>query len=500
MSSATQASEELPKTEYVKKTDDSIIGHPKGLMTLFFTEMWERFSYYGMRAILLLYMVTAVEKGGLGFATVQAATIYGLYTSSVYLMSIPGGWVADNILGARMAVLFGGIVIALGHFSMALADINFFYAGLILIVLGTGLLKPNISTMVGALYPEGDPRRDGGFSIFYMGINLGAFVAPLVCGFLAQDTRFQNFLRANNFNPLNAWHWGFGAAGVGMTLGLIIYLSFQKNLIKVSKKPDASTPELLKRTAMILAGVSVIGVLLVNNLWMIIAGGIIAGAGWFLFSLKGEERNRFIVILILFVFAAFFWAAFEQAGSSLTLFADKLTRNNILGWEFPSSWFQSVNSVFIIILAPLFSLLWVALGSKQPSSPAKFSLGLLFAGLGFVVVAFASTLTGGGPVSPMWLVSVYFIHTVGELCLSPVGLSTITKLAPPRLVGQMMGVWFLAAAVGNYIAGTLAGHFDEKAEGAVFNLFSSVAIATIASALVLAAITPYARKLIGKAA
>ncbi len=499
MSSVSQASDELAKIEYVKKTDDSIIGHPKGLMTLFFTEMWERFSYYGMRAILLLYMVTVAEKGGLGFTTAKAATIYGLYTSSVYLMSIPGGWIADNILGARFAVLFGGIVIALGHFSMAFANINFFYGGLILIVLGTGLLKPNISTMVGALYPEGDPRRDGGFSIFYMGINLGAFLSPLVCGFLAQDDRFQQFLRANNFNPLNTWHWGFGAAGVGMTLGLIIYLSFQRNLIPVSKKPDIPTSELLKRAAMAIVGVSAIGFLLINNLWVVIAGGIIAGAGWFLFSLKGDERNRFIVIMILFVFAAFFWAAFEQAGSSLTLFADKLTRNSIFGWEFPSSWFQSVNSIFIILLAPLFSLLWVALGTKQPSSPAKFAFGLLFAGLGFVVVAFAATLTGGGLVSPMWLVSVYFIHTIGELCLSPVGLSTITKLAPARLVGQMMGVWFLATSVGNYIAGTLAGNFDEKAEGAVFNLFASVAVATILSAGILLALTPYARKLIGKA-
>ena len=498
MNSAT--SDNQPKMEYPKTDSAGLFGHPKGLMTLFFTEMWERFSYYGMRAILLLYMVAPVANGGLGLDKPSATLIYGLYTSAVYLMSIPGGWIADGILGSRLAVLIGGIIIASGHYSMIFPSSTSFYAGLILIVLGTGLLKPNISSIVGSLYAEGDPRRDAGFSIFYMGINLGAFVAPLACGFLAQDEKFKSFLKANNFLPEGSWHWGFGAAGVGMTFGLIQYLIFQKSLRRVGNRPDVPMGELVKRVVIAVAAITTLGLLLIYNLWSIIAVGIIAGAIWLFFSLKTEERNRFIVIGILFVFAALFWAAFEQAGSSLTLFADKMTRNSVFGWNFPSSWFQSVNSLFIIILAPVFSWLWVTLGTRQPSSPAKFSFGLLFAGLGFVVVAFASTLYSGNTlVDPFWLVSVYFLHTVGELCLSPVGLSTMTKLAPVRLVGLIMGIWFLAASVGNYAAGTIAGHFDETAEGAVFKLFASVAAVTIISAGILALITPYARKLIGKA-
>lgn len=525
--------EDQPKIDYTKTDASGLFGHPKGLMTLFFTEMWERFSYYGMRAILLLYMVTPIAAGGLGLQKPTAALIYGLYTSSVYLMSIPGGFMADSVLGSRLAVLIGGIVIACGHYSMVIPSNITFFAGLTMIVFGTGLLKPNISGIVGSLYAEGDPRRDGGFSIFYMGINLGAFIAPLVCGFLAQSDSFKDFLKTNGLDPQACWHWGFGAAGVGMTLGLLQYLLFQKNLKRVGNRPQISTGDMLARTSKVgaaIVGVGIIGVItgaVIKQLWPTLTGGkhiemtelvgvtvgtliligTIIGAVAFLRTLKGEEKNRFVVIIILFAAAALFWAVFEQAGSSLTLFADKLTRNSIFGFTFPSSWFQSVNSIFIIALAPIFSILWVKLGKSQPSSPAKFSLGLLCAGLGFIVVAFAATLvtgnssslTAGDKVSPMWLVSVYFIHTVGELCLSPVGLSTFTKLAPARLVGLMLGVWFLAASVGNFVAGLVAGNFDETAEGAVFKLFAGVAVVAIVGAGILLAITPYARKLIGKA-
>ncbi|MEP7274367.1 MAG: peptide MFS transporter [Acidobacteriota bacterium] len=424
-------------------------GHPHGLTTLFFTELWERFSYYGMRAILVLYMVAPVAQGGLGFETPKATGIYGLYTGSVYLMSLPGGWIADRFLGARMAVLIGGIIIALGHFTMAVPALGTFYAGLVFIVLGTGLLKPNVSAMVGGLYGAQDPRRDSGFSVFYMGINLGAFTAPLICGYLGQRVD---------------WHLGFAAAGIGMTLGIVQYLVHRKRLQHVGLRParaEAGQPRVKPA------------------------------------PLTPEEIKRLIVIGILFVFATIFWMAFEQAGSSLNLFALTLTRNSIFGIEFPSSWFQSVNALFIISLAPVFSWLWIRLKDRQPSSPAKFAYGLLFAGIGFLVVAYAASLTGAGRVSPVWLLLVYLCHTIGELCLSPVGLSTTTKLAPKRLVGLMMGVFFMSISLGNYSGGWVAGFFQSDSEGALVSLFLKVALTTIGSAAILALMVPYIKKLMG---
>ncbi len=425
-------------------------GHPSGLTTLFFTELWERFSYYGMRAILVLYMVAPVAQGGLGFDTPKATGIYGLYTGSVYLMSLPGGWIADRFLGARLAVLFGGIVIALGHFTMAVPTLGTFYGGLIFIVIGTGLLKPNVSAMVGGLYGADDPRRDSGFSVFYMGINLGAFTAPLVCGYLGQRVD---------------WHLGFAAAGVGMTLGLVQYRVHRHRLQHVGVRPARSE-----------------------------AGQPAVKAP----PLTQSEIKRLVVIGILFVFSTIFWMAFEQAGSSLNLFADKLTRNSVFGIEFPSSWFQSVNALFIIALAPVFWWLWIWLKDRQPSSPAKFAYGLLFAGIGFLVVAYAASLTGAGRVSPVWLLVVFLCHTIGELCLSPVGLSTVTKLAPARLVGLMMGVFFLSLSLGNYSGGWVAGFFQSDSEGALVSLFLKVALTAIGSGTLLALMVPYIRKLMGK--
>ncbi|HST20679.1 MAG TPA: peptide MFS transporter [Blastocatellia bacterium] len=537
-------------------------GHPAGLTTLFFTEMWERFSYYGMRAILILFMVAPISDGGLGFDTAKAAVIYGTYTASVYLLSLPGGWVADNLLGARLTVLLGGITIALGHFSMAFASMPAFYSGLVLIVLGTGMLKPNISTMVGSLYSEDDPRRDAGFSIFYMGINLGAFIAPFVCGTLAQSQWFKDFLGRMGFHPEGSWHWGFAAAGIGMTLGVIQYLAARKRLEHVGKRPKerkadivrkesqanpsqpASQPELesaatpsasasssagvLKALTYLFRALAVIfGIVAVIVLiqWAVGSAPLLDPAyilslvlGAFVMVLlsstanyfqevmaKGEtkraaeEGKRMAVIGILFIFSALFWMAFEQAGSSLNLFADKLTRTSIFGFSFPSSWFQSVNSIFIIALAPVFSWIWLSMKNRQPSSPAKFAYGLLFVGLGFLVIAYASSLTGGGQqVSPMWLILVYLFHTIGELCLSPVGLSMVTKLAPARLLGMMMGVWFLSISLGNYVAGAVAGNFDPNTEGALVRLFGKVALTTIIAAVILAALTPKIRKLMGR--
>lgn len=436
---------------------------PRGLYVLFGTEMWERLSYYGMRAILVLYMVALPAAGGLGFDTKHAAQIYGLYTASVYMAAILGGFIADRWLGSRRAVLVGGIIIAMGHFSMAMLPIETFYAGLILIVVGTGLLKPNISAMVGCLYKENDVRRDAGFSIFYMGINLGAFLAPLVCGTLAQAPYFKDWLARNGFDPLHSWHWGFAAAGVGMVLGLIQYVLQSKPLAHVGNPPTRRKLEH-------------------------------QGAATHK-SLTGEEIKRLLAIAVLFIFSATFFMAFEQAGSSMNLFAEKLTRNEIFGISFPSSWLQSVNSIFIIMLAPVFAAVWPSLGRREPSSPAKFAYGLLFAGLGFLVLTYAASLTSLGPVSASWLVLVYLLHTIGELCLGPVGLSTVTKLAPARLVGSMMGVWFVSISVGSYMAGWVAGFFDAGSQDALVTMFAAVSAVTIGAAAVLALISPFIRRL-----
>ncbi len=492
-------------------TERGFFGHPGGLSTLFFTEMWERFSYYGMRAILTLYMTKTIAEGGLGFDERYASLIYATYVSSVWYLPLVGGWLADRVFGARRAVLIGGIVIACGHYSMAINSHFTFFAGLILIACGTGLLKPNISAMVGQLYSESDKRRDAGFSIFYMGINLGAFLSPIVVGFLAQAPWFRNFISSMGFNPNSAWHWGFGAAGVGMTLGLIQYLLGGKRLAEVGNKPDVSSLKAksadtgLDYVTLILAIVggaagTALGVLfgdagVVSALFPCVVGFF---AGYLLGTtrlLNGEELRRVLVIFILFVFSILFWMTYEQAGSSLTLFADRLTRTTLLGWEYPSSWFQSVPAIFVIILAPIFGAIWQGLGDRQPSSPGKFTVGLFFAGIAFVVIAFASTLTGNGRVSPMWLVGVYFLQTIGELCLSPVGLSTVTKMAPARMVGLMMGVWFLSISIGSYIAGLATRLFEGNDPTVLTRAFAIFAGITLLAAIVLAVLTPFIKKM-----
>lgn len=425
-------------------------GHPRGLTTLFFTEIWERFSYYGARAILILYMVAPVAAGGLGFDTVRATTLYGAYTASVYLTALPGGWVADRFTGARRAVLLGGILISAGNFLLASGSLSLLYAGMILIAFGTGLLKPNVSSMVGSLYSEDDPRRDGGFSIFYMGINIGAFISPLICGYLAEKID---------------WRLGFAAAGSGMIVGLVQYLANRQRLAHVGGKPAkaAPTPQTVRHRS----------------------------------AFTAQEWKRLGAIAIFFVFSSIFWMAFEQAGSSLNLFAKEKTDNRVLGYSYPASWYQSVNSLFIISLAPLFSWLWVRMGRRQPSSPAKFSAGLFAVGFGFVVLVAASSLVGDGKVSPAWLIGVYLFHTIGELLLSPVGLSTVTKLAPERIAGLMMGVWFLSLSLGNLMGGWVAGFFDASAEGALVRLFGAVAITTISAGAVIALLSPWVRRLMG---
>ena len=441
-------------------------GHPKGLGPLFFTELWERFSYYGMRAILILYMVAPASAGGLAFDTKHAASIYGTYTMSVYLTALPGGWIADRFLGAGLAVLVGGIIIACGHFSMVFHSMTSFYMGMVLIAIGTGFLKPNISAMVGNLYGPDDPRRDSGFSIFYMGINIGAILAPLVCGYMAQGESFKRFVASMGFDVTTSWHWGFGAAGVGMCLGLVIFLLNRKRLSKVSrrKRTDEMT---VQETAASKA------------------------------PLTSADWKRIGAIFIFFLFTILFWAAYEQKGSSLSLFAKDLVRTEIFGMRFPSSWLQSCTPIFVVMLAPIFSMLWVRLGKRQPSSPVKFTLGLVFIGLAYLLLVPAAAMTAYGKISPLWLVGLYFLEVVGEMCLSPVGLSTVTKLAPVKLVGIMMGVWFLAASFGSKLAGYLAGFFVANNSGVLVKLYGGIAIGLLISAGILALLTPKVKKLMG---
>ncbi|HEX4796550.1 MAG TPA: peptide MFS transporter [Humisphaera sp.] len=517
-------------------------GQPRGLTTLFFTEMWERFSFYGMKAILVLYTAAAISVGGLGFDNAHAGRIVGLYTSSVYLTPLIGGWIADRLLGMRLAVLIGGIVIACGHFSMACHSITNFYAGLVLIALGTGLLKPNISSMVGQLYPQGDPRRDAGFSIFYMGINLGALIAPLVCGFLAQAPAFKNFLSRHGMNPNNSWHWGFAAAGVGMIFGLVQYVMSGGRLKEVGARPKKARPARVVETtdsrnsspngqlnstspntrpeedagdalsftlAAVGAAIGVAVCFICGNRihsWLDIVPFLLPAVLGIAFGyligvsrhLSRQEMGRVGAIFILFVFSTIFWMSFEQAGTSLNLFADRLTRTTMFGYSFPSSWFQAVQPAFVILLAPVFAWIWITLGKRDLSSPAKFAIALVFAGLAFALVTYASALTRGGTflVSPWWLVGVYLLQTYGELCLSPVGLSTITKLSPGRLVGLMMGVWFLSTSLGDRIAGMVLTFFDEKDPRALVTMFGSVTIISFVAASILFLLVPLIKKMI----
>src|SRR6266581_2663990 len=492
--------------------DRGFFGHPRGLSTLFFTEMWERFSYYGMRALLTLYMTKTLAEGGLSFDEKYASVIYATYVSSVWYLPLIGGWLADKILGARRAVLIGGIVIACGHYSMAINTLPNFYGGLILIACGTGLLKPNISAMVGQLYKQGDERRDAGFSIFYTGINLGAFFSPIVTGFLAQHRLFKGIIASLGLNPNNSWHWGFAAAGVGMTLGLIQYVIGRQRLSHVGEKPkkrEQSKGEANSGSAdFVTWGLGIVGGVTgaaigyyygdAGFLSALFPGVVFFWVGYLVGTarlLAGNELKRVLVIFILFVFSIVFWMTFEQAGSSLTLFADRLTQTTILGWVYPSSWFQSVQPIFVIILAPVFAWIWQRMGDRQPSSPGKFTFGLLFAGLAFVVVTVASMLTGGGRVSPLWLIVVYFLQSIGELCLSPVGLSTVTKLAPARMVGLMMGVWFLSISIGSYIAGRTTQLFQGSTPGLLARAFGTFAAITLIAALLLAVLTPLIKKI-----
>jgi POT family proton-dependent oligopeptide transporter len=476
----------------------SFFGHPRGLATLFFTEMWERFSYYGMRALLILFMTAPPAGGGLGFSVATAGIIYGIYTASVYLMSLPGGWVADRLIGQRRAVLYGGALIAFGQFSLGVHSSAFFFSGLGLIIAGTGLLKPNVSTIAGQLYAPADTRRDAGFSIFYMGINIGALIAPLACGYVGQMIN---------------WNLGFMLAGVGMIAGLVQFVLGGKYLGEAGLRPAAPI-SLRNRRAGPIAAASIavaagVPLLVWNGIIHITAAGVGEAAGVLLVALtigvfawllsSGNwtpvERRRFVAIAVLFVAATLFFSAFEQAGSTLNLFADRSTRDRIFGVRFPSSWFQSLGPLFVVLLAPVFAWLWMRLGRREPSSPAKFALGLVLVGAGFVVIAVAAARAASGVrVSPLWLIATFFLHTCGELCLSPVGLSAMTRLAPARVGSLVMGVWFLSISVGDYIGGRFASVYETLSPA---SLFATVAAFTVVVGLALGALVRPVKRLMG---
>jgi POT family proton-dependent oligopeptide transporter len=490
-----------------------LMSHPKGLRTLFLTELWERFSYYGMRALLILFMVDPVTNGGLGLDDKTSSAIYGLYTMFVYLLALPGGWLADKLFGLQKAVFYGGIIIAIGHFSMAIPTNETFFLGLFLIIVGTGLLKPNVSSMVGRLYSDDEPaRRDAGFSIYYMGINIGAFIAPLITGWLGEGF---------------SWHYGFGAAGIGMVIGLIQYKLTEKYLDGAGAHPESTgdaevdqrnKSNIQKGLIVFSIIVSVFVALLLMQVITIdpislagISSYIILGSivVYFIYiftaeKLTSDERKKIGMILVLFFFSAVFWSGFEQAGSSLNLFADRYTDRVIGGWEMPASWLQSVNPIFIIILSPVFGWLWIRLAQKnmEPATPVKFSFGLIFLGLGFGVMAIASGIVvEGKTVMPTWLILTYLLHTTGELVFSPVGLSAVTKLSPKKLVGQMMGVWFMSVALGNLIAGLVAGEFDSNEIAAnptlLPDLFWLVTKFSIIAGIVMLFLGPFMKKLMG---
>ena len=485
-------------------------GHPAGLRTLFFTEMWERMSYYGMRALLVLFMVDAIEDGGLGFNDANATAIYGLYTASVYFLTLPGGWIADRLLGAQKTIWFGGIIIMCGHFILAIPSLYAFFVGLIFVAVGTGLLKPNISAVVGELYPAGDPRRDAGFTIFYMGINLGAALGPLVSSTLGESELF-------------GWHYGFAAAGVGMLFGLIQFRMSAKKLGSAGLEPtlDHTDPDDQRKIrngwrivgASLIVGFFVVVLLMTGALtidpqalaeqatvFIAAVAGLYFVALFAFGGLSSEEKKRVVVIIVLFIASAMFWAGFEQAGSSLNLFAERYTDRMIGSFEIPAGWFQTLNPTFIILLAPLYSALWIGLAKRHldPSIPAKFAIGLILLGAGFaIMIGAANLVVAGNTVMPTWLIFTFLLHTMGELALSPVGLSAMTKLAPKRYCGQMMGIWFISSALGLIIAGILAGEFRADSVDTMPALYLQIVLTTAGSGLLLAVFVRPIRRLIG---
>lgn len=461
-------------------TQADFFGHPIGLRTLFLTEMWERMSFYGMRALLVLYMTGAVSQleGGLGFSQIDAQAIYGIYVGMVYFMVVPGGWLADNLLGHQRAVLWGGIVIAMGHFTLALPMQETFFLGLALVVLGTGLLKGNISTIVGELYSGRDEQRDSGFTLFYMSINIGSFLGFLICGYLGEKI---------------GWHWGFGAAGIGMLLGLFQYIRYRSLLGEAGALPNSMSPARRKKLskASVLVSLVLLSLVVAGLLGLIELEArafaenfayflTILSGGYFLYlylfaGLNAGEKRNVLVLFFLFIGAAAFWSGFDQSGGSLNIFARDYTDLDIGGFTMPVSWVQFFNPVFVVIFAPIFAAFWTYLARRNldPSLPVKFVIGLLFMALSFVVMLFAVGLAMEQElVSVRWLLLTYLLHTWGELALSPIGLSAFSRYSPKKYVGQMFGLWFLASAIGGVLAGLLGGEALDSGLQSITPIFS----------------------------
>jgi len=490
----------------------TFLGHPLGLMNLFFTEAFERCSYYGLRAMLILYLSDAVinHRGGLALTDHEASGIYALYAGFVYMLALPGGWIADRLLGQQKAVYYGAILIAIGQLALAIPSWGIPGAGLglVLIVLGTGLLKPNVSVIVGQLYPEGGVRRDAGFSIFYSGINLGALIAPIPVSYFAEK-----------YN----WHWGNVICAAFM-LGGVLWFRATKHWLNgagAERSHGGDSPHDLRirrlgwlSIAAFLAVISLLGIALYLHWFSFDENDAAYYTGWGIFiaavlffswilafgGLATAEKKRVVVIFLLFAGAALFWTGFEQAGSSLNIFAERYTDRYILGWEFPAGWFQTVQPLFIVIFSPFVGYLWVKLAARNlnPSTPVKFAFGLFMMAVGFMVmVGAAHIVANGAKALPMWLVVTYFFHTLGELLLSPVGLSAVTKLAPPRYVSQMMGTFFMGLSLGNVFAGLMGGKLDPSQLAQMPDVFMQIVYLGVGAGLVFLVFSPPIKKLIG---
>ncbi len=482
--------------------DKGFLGHPIGLRTLFLTEMWERMSYYGMRALLVLYMTGTVTNfnPGLGWTQMESQAIYGIYVGMVYFMVVPGGWIADNILGHQKAVLYGAMIIALGHFTLAIPIQQTFFLGLIFVVLGTGLLKGNISTIVGKLYKEDDGRRESGYTIFYMAINIGSTLGFLVCSYLGEKI---------------GWHWGFGAAGIGMSFGVLQFIYSKKLLGVAGINPN---PMEDRRRAKLVLGTKIsLGVMFVViasgllgfysieprgfadnfSYFLTVVAGLYFLYLFFFAGLTSAEKRNLILLALLFVGAAAFWSGFDQSASSLSIFARDYTDLSVSGYIIPIGWLQFANPIFVVIFAPIFAGIWTHLGriNLNPALPIKFAFGLMLMAVSFVIMLFAVELAmETAPVGMRWLILTYLLQTWGELTLSPIGLAAFSRYSPKKYIGQMFGLWFLASAIGGVLAGLLGGDALDAGLESISPVFNFMIKYYLAIALILIVLSRFVKK------
>ena len=456
-------------------------GHPLGLRTLFFTELWERMSYYGMRGLLVLYMtIGVIGNPGLGWSNIEANAIYGIYAGMVYFLALPGGWLADNLLGYQKAVLYGALIIMFGHFTLAIPLEQTFILGLALVAIGTGLLKPNISSIVGQLYSDDDERRDSGFTIFYMSINIGSMLGFAVCGYLGERI---------------GWHWGFGAAGIGMLFGVLQFIFFKDNLGEAGLYPNSMSQERRQSlkfwtisTILFFLVIVLTGILGIWNVdpvffaerfrdFLVVISFVYFGYLFFFAGLTSNEKKNVLMLLLLFVGAAAFWSGFDQSAGSLSIFTRDYVNLTFGFFQAPVSWTQFLNPLFVVMFAPFFAYLWIYLGKRNlnPNTPIKFAIGLIFMGLGFIVMLYAVEYALiSAPVGVQWLLLTYLLHTFGELVLSPVGLSAFSRYSPKKYLGQMMGLWFLASSLGGVLAGLLGGEATESGLTSMTPIFTEL--------------------------